>query len=93
MGGFEISFYTISIRAFTDLAWYAADSIAIVWLCLVVPALTLPDLTKLQTPATWWGGVLFWFVSKLYVAYNVTLPSAVFPIFFCILEWCKIATN
>ena len=43
------------------------------------PSTHSPDLTKLQTSAAWWGGVLFWFVSKLYAAYNVTFSSAVFP--------------
>lgn len=81
MGGAEISIYATLHRAFADLPRCAVVGVAIVRPCLVVPALTLPDPIKLQTSAAWWGGVLFWFVSKLYVAYNVTLSSAVFPMY------------
>lgn len=65
---------------FADLAQCAAVSIVVVWPCMMVPALTLFDLTKLQTSAAWWGGVLFWLVSKCYVVYNVTLLLAVFTL-------------
>lgn len=47
---------------------------------MVVPALNLLDLTKLQTSAAWWDGVSFWLVFKCYVACNVTLLLAVFSL-------------
>lgn len=53
---------------------------ALVWPWMVVPALNLLDLTKLQISAAWWDGVSFWLVFKCCVACNVTLLLAVFSL-------------
>lgn len=58
MGGAEISLYTVLHYAFPDLGHCAVVSVAIVWPCLVVPALTPPDATKLQASAACSSGVL-----------------------------------
>lgn len=47
-------------------AWWSQCSLFLIW----------PS----QASAAWWGGVLFWFISKWYVASDVTSSSVVFPV-------------
>lgn len=46
-------------------AWWSQHSLFLIWLS--------------QASAAWRGRVLFWFISRWYIAYDVTLSSVVFP--------------
>lgn len=79
-GGLEICPCTTSCRAFAAQALCAAGSIAVVWPCLLVPAIALPDLTKLQSLCCLVRCSFDLFLNS-YIPCNVTSSSAVFPMY------------